>query len=253
VLGLILDCPEPFLFLSIPLIYMPTPTQNDLKLAVAQAALAYIEPGAVLGIGGGSTVLTFIGLLAPYAGKIPGAVAASTVSEAALKAIGIPVLDLNAIDRISVYIDGADEIDPQLNMIKGGGAALTREKIIASVSSRFICIVDASKHVKTLGNFPLPVEVVPMARASATRALSELTAGLTITLRGGDSGFLTDNGNIILDVHGLNITNPLALETQINQIPGVVCNGIFSQNAAHTCLSASADETGVIHINKASR
>jgi ribose 5-phosphate isomerase A len=211
---------------------------DEKKQAVAIAALDYIEEGTILGIGTGSTANYFIDALAGKKHLIEGTVASSEASADRLKSHGIPVYDLNSVDFISVYIDGADEIDHDLNLIKGGGGALTREKIVASVAEKFVCIADDSKLVDVLGAFPLPVEVIPMARSAVARALVKL---------GGDpahrTSFVTDNGNIILDTHNLKITEPLALEEAINNIVGVVCNGIFAQQKADVALLGS--DTGV--------
>ena len=206
-------------------------TQDELKQAVAQAALRQIPQDQIIGVGTGSTVNFFIDALATIKHKVRGAVSSSERSTERLKAHGIAVLDLNDVDRIQVYVDGADEIDASGAMIKGGGGALTREKIIAEAADRFVCIVDASKLVSTLGKFPLPVEVVPMARELVARRLRAL---------GGDprlrKDYLTDNGNIILDVHGLTISRPRELETSINQIPGVVTVGLFAHRGADVAL-----------------
>lgn len=211
-------------------------TQDDLKRAVAEAALKQVPQGRIIGVGTGSTVNFFIDALATMRDRIPGTVSSSERSTERLKALGIPVLDLNEVDSIPVYVDGADEIDPAGAMIKGGGGALTREKIIAEAAERFICIVDASKEVGVLGRFPLPVEVVPMARELVRRRLQAL---------GGDprlrDGYLTDNGNVILDVHGLAIAAPRELETAINQIPGVVTVGLFARRGADLALVGTAD------------
>jgi ribose 5-phosphate isomerase A len=206
-------------------------TQDELKALVGQAALAYVVPGSVVGVGTGSTVNCFIDALADIKGTIAGAVSSSEKSTERLRAHGIVVLDSNTVASIPVYIDGADEIDHGGNMIKGGGAALTREKIVADTAERFICIADESKLVKTLGSFPLPVEVIPMAAAQVARRLRAL---------GGDAqlraGVVTDNGCHILDVRGLSITDPAAMEREINQWPGVVTVGIFARNKASVCL-----------------
>jgi ribose 5-phosphate isomerase A len=206
-------------------------TQDELKRAVAQAALAHVVPGAVLGVGTGSTVDLFIDALGAARLDVREAVSSSERSTAKLRDLGIAVLDLNEVDSLPVYIDGADEIDAGFHMIKGGGAALTREKIIAAVARRFVCIADQSKRVEVLGRFPLPVEVVPMARTYVSRELAAL---------GGEprwrSGVLTDNGNVIIDVHGLRITDPVALEARINQIVGVVSNGLFAARGADVLL-----------------
>lgn len=211
------------------------------KQAVALAALDYIEEGEIIGIGTGSTANYFIDALAQKKHLIEATVASSEASAERLKSHGIPVYDLNAVDRIAVYIDGADEIDSGLNMIKGGGGALTREKIVASVAEKFVCIADDSKLVDVLGKFPLPVEVIPMARSAVARALVKL---------GGDpverKDFITDNGNIILDTYNLRISEPLALEESINNIVGVVCNGIFAQQKASIALLGSDDGVKVL-------
>jgi len=201
------------------------------KKAVAEAALAHVIEGKILGVGTGSTVNFFIEALAASKLKVPAAVSSSLASSALLEKYGIPLLDLNQVDRIGVYIDGADESNPDLALIKGGGGALTREKIIAAVSDRFVCIADDSKLVDVLGAFPLPVEVVPMARGHVKQALTEL--GGTPVWR---EGFVTDNGNDILDVAGLQIKDPCELERQINQITGVLTNGLFALRGADVLL-----------------
>lgn len=206
-------------------------TQDELKVLVGQAALQYVVPGKVVGVGTGSTVNCFIDALASMKDRIAGAVSSSEKSSQRLRERGIAVLDANAVESIPVYIDGADEIDHQGCMIKGGGAALTREKIVADTAERFVCIADESKLVKTLGAFPLPVEVIPMAAAQIARRLQKL--GGQPTLR---AGVVTDNGNHILDVRGLSITDPVAMERDINQWPGVVTVGIFARNKAGVCL-----------------
>mgnify|MGYP006164515751 CR=1 FL=1 len=216
-------------------------TQDEMKKNAAWAALQYIPRNTVVGVGTGSTVNHFIDALASIKSEISGAVSSSIQSTEKLKALGIEVLDLNSIDSYSVYVDGADEINSQKQMIKGGGAALTREKIVAAVADTFICIVDQTKQVDVLGKFPLPVEVIPMATAYATRELSKL--GGRPVLR---QGVITDNGNVILDVHDLDISNALQLEQQINNIVGVVCNGIFAHRGADMVLVGSADGTKVI-------
>ena len=210
-------------------------TQDELKALVGQAATAYVEPGTVIGVGTGSTVNCFIDALARMPGRIKGAVSSSQQSTARLQALGIEVLDANQVESLAVYIDGADEIDHTGCMIKGGGAALTREKIVAELSARFICIADESKLVTTLGRFPLPVEVIPMAAALITRRLRAL--GGEPVLR---AGVITDNGYQIIDVRGLSITDPAALEREINQWPGVVSVGIFARNKASVCLLGTA-------------
>ncbi|PKM20563.1 MAG: ribose 5-phosphate isomerase A [Gammaproteobacteria bacterium HGW-Gammaproteobacteria-15] len=216
-------------------------TQDEMKKNAAWAALEFIPRDTVVGVGTGSTVNHFIDALASIKYDIKGAVSSSVQSTEKLKALGIEVLDLNSIDSFSVYVDGADEINPQKHMIKGGGAALTREKIVAAVADTFICIVDQSKQVEVLGKFPLPVEVIPMASRYVARELTKL--GGRPVLR---AGVTTDNGNVILDVHDLAITEPLVLEQQINNIVGVVTNGIFAQRAADMVLVGSATGTQVI-------
>ncbi|KNZ31497.1 MAG: ribose 5-phosphate isomerase [Methylibium sp. NZG] len=210
-------------------------TQDELKAAVGHAALAYVVPGSVVGVGTGSTVNCFIDALATMKAQIRGAISSSEKSSERLRAHGIEVLDSNGVDGIPVYIDGADEIDHAGHMIKGGGAALTREKIVADIAQRFVCIADASKLVSTLGTFPLPVEVIPMAVAQISRHLKAL--GGQPTLR---EGVVTDNGCRIVDVRGLKITDPLAMEQEINQWPGVVSVGIFARNKAGVCLLGTA-------------
>ncbi len=209
--------------------------QNELKKLVAEAALAFVPDDGIVGVGSGSTVNCFIDALASMKGRIEGAVAASEASAARLKQHGIRVYDLNSVDRIPVYVDGADEINRYLQMIKGGGAALTREKIVSAVAEQFICIADASKLVDVLGKFPLPVEVIPMARSHVARELVKL---------GGNplwrEGIVTDNGNWILDVHGMSIAEPAKMETEINQIVGVVTNGLFARRRADVLLLGTA-------------
>ena len=208
------------------------------KAAAAQAALDYIEPDTVVGVGTGSTVNHFIDALAAMKAQIAGAVSSSDASTRRLQALGIPVFDLNTVDSVPVYVDGADESNSLLQLIKGGGGALTREKIIAAVAGKFVCVADASKLVKRLGAFPLPVEVLPMARSHVARQLVKL---------GGDpayrENFVTDNGNIILDVHNLDIREPIALEEKINNIVGVVSNGLFAARSADVLLLGG--ESGV--------
>jgi ribose 5-phosphate isomerase A len=210
-------------------------TQDELKALVGQAAVQHLVPGAVIGVGTGSTVNKFIDALAPMRDRIPGAVSSSEASSARLAALGIRVLDPNEVEGLPVYVDGADEIDHAGNMIKGGGAALTREKIVADMAARFVCIADESKLVQTLGRFPLPVEVIPMAAALVARRLRAL--GGEPVLR---AGVVTDNGGHILDVRGLSITDPVAMEREINQWPGVVSVGIFARNRASVCLLGTA-------------
>ena len=206
-------------------------TQDELKILVGRAALAYVKPGTVVGVGTGSTVNCFIDALAGIKSRILGAVSSSVQSSARLRAHRIAVLDANDVPGIPVYIDGADEIDHQGCMIKGGGAALTREKIVADIAERFVCIADESKLVGTLGRFPLPVEVIPMAVAQITRSLRKL--GGEPVLR---EGVVTDNGGCIIDVRALIINDPAALEHEINQWPGVISVGVFARNRASVCL-----------------
>ncbi|HEX7954281.1 MAG TPA: ribose-5-phosphate isomerase RpiA [Burkholderiales bacterium] len=205
--------------------------QNELKKAVARAALDHIPHDCVVGVGTGSTANFFIEELAAIKGRIEGAVASSEASAARLKGAGIRVFDLNVVSDVPVYVDGADEVDRQLHMIKGGGGALTREKIVAAVARKFVCIADASKLKDVLGAFALPVEVIPMARSHVGRELLRL--GGRPELR---QGFTTDNGNLILDVHGLRIDDPVGLESTINQIVGVVTNGLFARRGADVLL-----------------
>ena len=211
-------------------------TQDELKQQVAQAALKHVVEDAVVGVGSGSTVNLFIDALAGIKGRIEGAVAASEASADRLRKHGIRVFELNAVDELPVYIDGADEITEHLHMIKGGGGALTREKIVAAVAKKFICICDASKLVPVLGKFPLPVEVIPMARSHVGRELLRL--GGQPVLR---ENYKTDNGNLILDCHGLSIIDPPALEAQLNNVAGVVTNGIFARRPADMLLLGSPD------------
>ena len=211
-------------------------TQDELKRAVAEAALEYVPRGAVIGIGSGSTVNLFIDALARFEGGVAGAVSSSAASTARLVARGIRVVDAGAVDWLPVCVDGADEIDPSGCMIKGGGAALTREKIVADLAERFVCIADESKRVARLGRFPLPVEVIPMAAPQIARKFAAL--GGRAQQR---EGVVTDNGGLILDVHGLAIADPVALESEINQWPGVVCVGIFARRRASVCLLGTAE------------
>lgn len=210
--------------------------QNAKKKAVAEAAIKYVEPDSIVGVGTGSTVNYFIDALAEIKHTIEGAVSSSDASTQRLEAHGIEVFSLNNVDNLSIYVDGADEITEHKHMIKGGGAALTREKIVAAVAKTFVCIVDDSKQVPVLGKFPLPIEVIPMARSYVARELVKL---------GGDpvyrEGVKTDNGNVILDVHNLSIVDPRKLETTINGIAGVVTNGIFANRGADIVLVASND------------
>ena len=205
-------------------------TQDEMKQAVARAAVEYVK-GGIIGVGTGSTANYFIDELAKVKGRIDGAVASSEATASRLKGHGIPVLDLNSVDGMEVYVDGADEITRNFHMIKGGGGALTREKIVAACARYFICVADQTKLVDVLGKFPLPVEVIPMARSYVARELVKL--GGQPRLR---EGFTTDNGNLILDVHGLDILDPVTLETTINQITGVVTNGLFARRGADILL-----------------
>ncbi|MGB5447015.1 MAG: ribose-5-phosphate isomerase RpiA [Psychromonas sp.] len=211
-------------------------TQDEMKKAAAYAALEYVEKDSIVGVGTGSTVTHFIDALATIKNDIKGAVSSSDASTQRLKSYGIDVFDLNEVSELSIYVDGADEINPYNHMIKGGGAALTREKIISAVADKFICIVDNTKNVDILGEFPLPVEVIPMARSYVARELVKL---------GGDpvyrQGVVTDNGNVILDVYNLKIAEPLKLEAQINAIVGVVTNGLFANRGADVVLVGTPD------------
>ena len=218
---------------------------NELKRAAAQAALQYVEEDAMVGVGTGSTVNFFIDALASRRARIRGAVASSEASARRLKDLRIPVRELNDTDGCDVYVDGADEVTEHLAMIKGGGAALTREKIVAAASRKFVCIADQSKLVAVLGKFPLPVEVIPMARSYVGRELVGL--GGMPELR---QGVTTDNGNLILDVRGLTILNPVELETAINMIAGVVANGIFARRPADILLLATPDGVKTCRRNK---
>jgi ribose 5-phosphate isomerase A len=217
-----------------------TLSQDQLKTLVGVAALAYVVPGEIIGVGTGSTVNKFIEALASMRGDIKGAVSSSLASTQRLQALGIPVFDSNEVDELAVYIDGADEIDARGYMIKGGGAALTREKIVAAQSRRFVCIADESKLVKSLGRFPLPVEVVPMAARRIGRQFEALGGQAKVRMAGGQT-LLTDNGQIILDVSGLDIVDPLAFETLVSQWPGVLTVGVFAYQKAQICLLGTAD------------
>jgi ribose 5-phosphate isomerase A len=220
-------------------------TQDELKVMVGQAALAHVVAGSVVGVGTGSTVNCFIDALATMRDRIAGAVSSSEASSKRLRAHGITVLESDRVDRIPVYIDGADEIDPHGHMIKGGGAALTREKIVADLADRFVCIADESKRVATLGRFPLPVEVIPMAAAQIARRFAAM--GASAVLR---AGVVTDNGGHIIDVHGLRITDPLAMECDINQWPGVVTVGIFARHKASVCLFGTPRGVETVRYDK---
>ncbi len=221
-------------------------TQDELKQAVAREAVRHVVPGAWVGVGSGSTANFFIDELAKIKGRIKGAVSSSVKSTERLRAHGIEVEELNNVDDVPVYIDGADEVTEHGAMIKGGGGALTREKIVAAVGRRFVCIVDASKLVPVLGRFPLPVEVIPMARSYVARELVHLGGQPAWRM-----GFTTDNGNVILDVSGLSITDPVALETAINQIPGVVTVGLFARRGADVILLGT--ESGVRTLTPSGR
>ena len=214
-------------------------TQDELKAMVGRAALAYVEPGQIVGVGTGSTVNHFIDALAGIKDRIPGAVSSSEASTARLLEHGIAVFDCNAVGELAVYIDGADEIDGAGCMIKGGGAALTREKIVAAQARRFVCIADASKRVEVLGRFPLPVEVVPMAAQRIVRQFAVQGGQATLRLKDG-APLVTDNGQHILDVRGLQIGDPLAFESEVNQWPGVVTVGVFAHQRASVCLLGTA-------------
>ncbi len=219
--------------------------QNELKQAVARAAsdyvAAHLPAGAILGVGTGSTANCFIDEVAAIKDRLGGCVASSEATRQRLEGHGIRVLDLNDVVarglEMPIYVDGADEIDGSLAMIKGGGGALTREKIVAAVAGTFVCVCDQSKRVQTMGKFPLPIEVIPMAREQVRRELARLTGGEP-RLR---EGFVTDNGNVIFDVHGLSISDPVALESQLEQIVGVVCNGLFARRGADVLLLAGED------------
>ncbi len=222
--------------------HAPHPTtlaQDALKTLVGQAALQYVVRGELVGVGTGSTVNRFIDALATIKDQIKGAVSSSVASTARLKALGIPVFDSNAVECLSVYIDGADEIDHQGHMVKGGGAALTREKIVAAQSEKFVCIADESKLVDVLGAFPLPIEVIPMATARVVRQFAAMGGHAVLRLRDGQP-LVTDNGQHIIDVTGLNIPDPLAFEAQVSQWPGVVTVGVFAFQRAQVCLLGTA-------------
>lgn len=215
-------------------------TQDELKREVGRAAIAYVRPGTIVGVGTGSTVAYFIEALGQMPERVAGAVSSSERSTAALLALGIPVHSANDVERLDVYVDGADEVDPHGFMIKGGGAALTREKIVAALADRFVCIADASKIVDVLGAFPLPVEVIPMATASITRRFAAGLQGTSgearLRLAADGTPFVTDNGQHILDVHGLRIADPPAFESAVNDWPGVVTVGVFAHQKASVCL-----------------
>ncbi|PMG48931.1 ribose-5-phosphate isomerase RpiA [Shewanella sp. 10N.286.52.B9] len=216
-------------------------TQDEMKKAAGWAALKYVEEGSIVGVGTGSTVNHFIDALATMKDDIEGAVSSSEASTQKLKGLGIEVFDLNSVSDLSVYVDGADEINDHMDMIKGGGAALTREKIVAAVAKKFVCIVDNTKQVEILGEFPLPIEVIPMARSYVARELVKL---------GGDpvyrEGVVTDNGNVILDMYNYRILDPKTLEKQLNDIVGVVTNGLFANRGADVLLVGSPDGVNTI-------
>lgn len=220
-------------------------TQDELKKAVGWAALDYVRPGTIVGVGTGSTAAHFIDALGSMKDQIEGAVSSSDASTAKLKSLGIPVFDCNEVDVLDVYVDGADEINGHMQMIKGGGAALTREKIVAAIARQFVCIVDATKQVDILGRFPLPVEVIPMARSYVARELVKL---------GGQpeyrQGVVTDNGNVILDVHNLDISDAIAMENRINGIAGVVTVGLFANRGADVVLVGTPE--GVKTVKRSS-
>ncbi|QGW66287.1 ribose-5-phosphate isomerase RpiA [Lysobacter soli] len=210
---------------------------SESKRLAGEQAIEYVEDGMIVGVGTGSTVAFFIDALARIKDRIKGAVSSSDQSTARLRQHGIEVLDLNATGPLSLYVDGADECDPHKRLIKGGGAALTREKIIAEASQKFVCIVDPSKRVDVLGRFPLPVEVIPMARSLVAREIQAMTRGQPVWRQTADgAGVVTDNGNVILDIHGLAIVDPVGLEQAINQIPGVVSVGLFARRPADVVI-----------------
>lgn len=216
---------------------------EQLKAQVGEAAVQYVPEGAIVGVGTGSTVDKFIDALAARKDRIAGAVSSSERSSKRLRGHGITVLEASEVSSLPVYIDGADEIDPRGYMIKGAGAALTREKIVADLAERFVCIADQSKRVAVLGRFPLPVEVIPMAAAQITRRFAQL--GGRAVLR---EGVLTDNGQPILDVHGLRIDDPLAFEAEVNQWPGIVTVGVFARHRAHVCLLGTPEGVQTIQF-----
>lgn len=218
-------------------------SQDDLKRAVAQAAIAYVPADCIVGVGTGSTANFFIDELAKIKHKLRGAVASSEASAKRLQGHGIEVISLNDAGELPVYVDGADEVTRHLHMMKGGGGALTREKIVAAASKKFVCVCDSSKLVDVMGKFPLPIEVIPMARSYIAREVVKL--GGHPQLR---EGFITDNGNIILDVHGLQILNPVELETALNHLPGVVTNGLFARRGADVLLLGTPDGVQTIML-----
>ena len=207
-------------------------SQNEAKRLAAEKAIEYVEDGMIVGVGTGSTVAFFIDALARIKHRIAGTVSSSEQSTERLRAHGIEVMELNNTGELALYVDGADECDPHKRLIKGGGAALTREKIIAEASGKFVCLVDPSKQVPILGRFPLPVEVIPMARSLVARRILALTGGQPVWR----DGVVTDNGNVIIDVHGLSITDPVAMERELSQIPGVVSAGLFARRPADVVI-----------------
>ncbi len=222
-------------------------TQDEMKLEVARAAIKYVVPNSIIGVGTGSTSNFFIDELAKIKNTISGTVASSVATSERLQGHGIEVIDLNIVKKISVYIDGADESDKALNLIKGGGGALTREKIVAAVADKFVCIADESKLVSVMGNFPLPVEVIPMSVSYVKKQISKSIGGSPIIRE----GFTTDNGNLILDVHGLKIENPKTLENKLNNIVGVVTNGLFANRGADILLLGTPNGVKTIkHCNE---
>ncbi len=230
---------------------MSTPlTQDQLKALVGQAALSHVVPGEVLGVGTGSTVNCFIDALASIRDQIPGAVSSSEASTRRLQALGIRVFEANEVGTLSVYIDGADEIDGRGHMIKGGGAALTREKIVAAQSRQFVCIADASKKVDVLGRFPLPIEVIPMASQRLIRQFAELGGQASVRMIQGQP-LITDNGQHILDVRGLTIQDPLGFENEVSQWPGVVTVGVFARQRAQICLLGTPNGVQTLTFNPA--
>lgn len=222
-------------------------TQDELKKVVGWSALKFVKPNSLVGVGTGSTAAHFIDALATIKGQIKGTVSSSEASTQKLLSYGIPVLDCNEVDSLDVYVDGADEINYQMQMIKGGGAALTREKIVSALAKQFVCIVDESKVVNVLGKFPLPIEVIPMARSYVARELFKL-GGKPIYRQ----GVVTDNGNVILDIHDLVITNPIELENYINNIPGVVTVGLFANRGANIALVGSSSGVKELTLNRCS-
>ena len=228
----------------------PLMSQDQLKALVGRAALAYVVPGQVLGVGTGSTVNHFIDALAELKDQIPGAVSSSVASTQRLLAHGIRVYEANEVGTLSVYVDGADEIDPHGCMIKGGGAALTREKIVAAQSQRFVCIADASKKVDVLGRFPLPVEIIPMAAHRLMRQFAALGGQASLRMQG-EQPLVTDNGQHILDVRGLKISQALAFETEVSQWPGVVTVGVFAHQRAQICLLGTLEGVQTLNFSQA--